>query len=106
MLSLNISGRSKEFSIRKVLGARIENIGSIIIKQYLVVFFTSLLLAAFISYYLTDVIFSTFYNYYMPMNYSFFIVSGSLLIIVIIAIVGVQIRRVASNNAVEGLRNE
>lgn len=106
LVAINISGRSKEFSIRKVLGASLQHVSAIILRQYLAVFAIALLLGCFISYEVTETIFKTFYRYHMPMNYSFFIFSGSIMVFVILAIIGIQIKRVSDSSAVKGLKVE
>ncbi|MEL6561093.1 MAG: FtsX-like permease family protein [Bacteroidota bacterium] len=106
LVAINISGRSKEFSIRKVLGASLQHVSSIILRQYLAVFAIALLLGCLISYEVTETIFKTFYRYHMPMNYSFFIFSGSIMVLVILAIIGIQIKRVSESSAVNGLKAE
>lgn len=106
LVTLNVSGRSKEFSIRKVLGAELKNIFSNITRQYSLVFATVLILAAPVSYYLVDLIFETFFVYYRPLDYTFFIFSGGIMILVMIAVVATQMKRLSKSNPVEGLNIE
>ncbi len=106
LVTLNVSGRSKEFSIRKVLGAELVNIFSNITRQYSLVFFLALAIAAPASYYLVALIFNIFFVYYMPLNYSFFIFSSGILVFVLLAVVGTQLRRLTRSNPVDGLKVE
>ncbi|MEJ0057360.1 MAG: FtsX-like permease family protein [Bacteroidota bacterium] len=46
LMTLNVAGRVKEFSIRKVLGARIKNFAAIITKQYVLLFAIALVIGA------------------------------------------------------------
>ncbi len=106
MVTLNISGRSKEFSIRKVLGARVATIAKIITKQYWLIFLVALGIGAPASFYMVSMIFDLFYVYYMPLNYFFMMYSGGVLVLVLVLIVLVQVRRLSLKNPVEGLRVE
>ncbi len=106
LVTLNVSGRTKEFSIRKVLGAELRNIFSNITRQYRLVFLVVMITAAPASYYLVAMIFDTFFVYYMPLDYSFFIFSGGILMLVLLTVVGTQLKRLSNANPVEGLKIE
>ena len=95
LVTLNVSGRTKEFSIRKVLGAELSNIFSNITRQYRLVFLLVMITAAPASYYLVAMIFNTFFVYYMPLDYSFFIFSGGILVLVLLTVVGTQLKRLS-----------
>ncbi|HMG90573.1 MAG TPA: ABC transporter permease, partial [Chryseolinea sp.] len=50
LLTLNVAGRTKEFSIRKVLGAGLKNLAANISNQYMVLFGISLAIGAPLGY--------------------------------------------------------
>ncbi len=106
LVALNVSGRNKEFSIRKVLGAEWGSVARAIGKQYTLVFVVALSLGAPISYFLTRMIFDLFFPYHMPMNFHFFGYSLVIMLLVLLAILSSQVRRVSRNNPVVGLRSE
>ena len=106
LVALNVSGRMKEFSIRKVLGARLKHISKIILSKYWLVFLVSLGAGAPVSYYLTELIFDTFFLYRMPMNIHFFAVSGGILLAVLGVVLITQLGKLGKSNPVVGLRNE
>ena len=106
LVTLNVSGRVREFSIRKVLGAGLSNITSIIVRQYLLIFIMAILVGAPASYYLVQTIFDTFFIYHMPLNYSFIWTSGGILMVVVVGVVATQIFKVTNSNPVTGLKVE
>ncbi|MDW3191318.1 MAG: ABC transporter permease [Cytophagales bacterium] len=106
LLALNVAGRSREFSIRKVLGARMENIAGILTFQYLWTFIITVGLAAPASYYMVKMIFELFYEYHMPLSYQFMFYSGTVLCMVMMLIIGIELKRLLISNPVDGLRAE
>ncbi len=106
LLALNVAGRSREFSIRKVLGARVENIARILTSQYSWIFLITTALAAPASYYMVKMIFELFYVYHMPLSYGFMLYSGTVLFLVMMLIIGVELKRLLMSNPVDGLKTE
>jgi putative ABC transport system permease protein len=106
LVTLNVSGRMKEFSIRKTLGAGMKNIASVIINQYVVLMVIALIIGAPVSYFFTKAYLEMLFAYPMPMGYSGTAIALALLIIVMLAVVSTQIRRVLKLNAVQGLKEE
>lgn len=106
LVTLNVSGRSKEFSIRKVLGASIKHLTQIISSRYIVVFALALLVGIPVSYMLVKMIFETFYIYHMPLTFSFVWYSGGVLFAILCMVVMSQITKVSSGNPSDGLRVE
>ncbi len=106
LVTLNVAGRVREFSIRKTLGARLHNIASIIMKQYVLLTTIALLIGAPISYIFTKAYLDMLFSYSMPMGYSGIIISLLILIFVLLAVVSTQIRKVSKSNPVDGLKVE
>lgn len=106
LVTLNVSGRIKEFSIRKTLGAGIKNIASVIFKQYALLITLSLIIGAPISYLFTKAYLDMLFAYPMPMGYSGVTLALIILVIVLLAVVSTQIRRVVNSNPLEGLQSE
>ncbi|MEP2023737.1 ABC transporter permease, partial [Reichenbachiella sp.] len=99
LITLNVSGRNKEFSIRKILGARLSHIAKIISTQYVPLFTISMLLGAPLGYWLIQKLFDTVFAYHMPMNYTGLIISGVFLVAVLGIVTWVQVRKLAKANA-------
>jgi putative ABC transport system permease protein len=106
LVTLNVSGRVREFSIRKTLGAGIHNIATIIMKQYVVLTIVALVIGAPISYIFTKAYLDMLFSYSMPMGYSGIIISVFLLVLVLLIVISTQIKKVIKLNPVDGLKVE
>ncbi len=106
LVTLNVSGRVREFSIRKTLGAGLRNLAGVIMKQYVLLTLIALAIGAPISYLFTKAYLDMLFSYSMPMGYSGSIISVLMLIVVLLMVVATQIRRVSKTNPVEGLKVE
>ncbi len=106
LVTVNVTGRTKEFSIRKVLGAQINHIATGILRQYTGLFAVSLLIGIPISYSLVKFLFDIAYEYHVPMNYLSISMAVSMLIFVLLLVVFAQVRKVAKASPVNGLKVE
>lgn len=106
LVTLNVTGRVREFSIRKVLGAELKNIAANITKQYVLLFAISLTIGGPISYFLMGALMDQVYEYHIPMTVLSVMVAVVLLIFVLLATVSTQVRKVSKANPVIGLKVE
>jgi len=106
LMTLNVAGRVREFSIRKVLGASISSITSNISRQYIVLLTIALVIGAPLSYFLTRFVIDIAYEYHIPMDTSGVIFAIASLLLVLLATVSTQVRKVFRSNPVEGLKVE
>jgi ABC-type antimicrobial peptide transport system permease subunit len=106
LVTLNVSGRVREFSIRKTMGAGLKNIAGVIMKQYVVLTTLALLVGAPISYLFTKAYLDMLFAYPIPMSYSGVSIAVAILIVVLFAVIATQIRRVARANPIDGLKIE
>jgi ABC-type antimicrobial peptide transport system permease subunit len=106
LMTLNIAGRVREFSIRKVLGAGVTNIASLITRQYVVLFGIALTISAPAGYFLSQFVLEVAYTYHMQIDYSGAIVGTILLVLVLLTTLATQVRKVSKDNVVEGLKVE
>lgn len=106
LITLNVAGRVKEFSIRKILGAGIRSIASNITSQYVVLFAAALTIGAPVSYILNKMLFDTIYWYHMPITYGGVVIAAGILILVLLTTVSTQVRKVLKSNPVNGLKVE
>ena len=104
LVTLNVSGRVKEFSIRKVLGATLNNIAATITRQYLILAIVAMVLGAPLSYLLITALISMMYAYPLPVSYSGVAISVTILILILLATVSTQVIKVAKSNPVSGLK--
>jgi putative ABC transport system permease protein len=106
LVTLNVTGRTKEFSIRKVLGAQTNNIATGILQQYAILFAVSLLMGIPVSYSLVKYLFDIAYDYHVPMNYLSITLAVSMLVFVLLLVVFTQVNKVAKASPVNGLKVE
>ncbi len=106
LISFNVSGRVREFSIRKVLGANTSNIAMNIIKQYLILAIIALIIGAPISYSLIKANIEMMFPTPMPMGISGVAIAVTILISVLLLVIFIQVRKVYKANPVDGLKVE
>ncbi|GAB5525813.1 MAG: ABC transporter permease [Roseivirga sp.] len=106
LVSLNISGRLREFSIRKVLGANYKHIASNISRQYALLTIIALLIGAPVSYVLVEAELGLLFSYAMPMNLLGVATAVLMLVSVLILVIGTRVFKVSRSNPVNGLRVE
>ncbi len=106
LVSLNVSGRTKEFSIRKVLGANLKNLTGNVTRQYLMLFGIGLSIGAPISYFLIKALFDRIYVYHIPITYTGLMAAILILIFVLLITVSTQVKKIMKSNPVCGLKSE
>jgi ABC-type antimicrobial peptide transport system permease subunit len=106
LITLNVAGRIKEFSIRKVLGARIKNIIANITHQYIVLFTIAIVIGAPTAYFLNKWLFDWAFPYHKPIDFSSSAFAVMTLIAVLLITVYTQVRKVSKSNPVDGLKVE
>jgi putative ABC transport system permease protein len=105
-LSLFTAGqRKKEISIRKVLGASVSRITSLLIRDILALITLSLIIASSIAWYITHRWLQDFL-YRAPINIWIFLLSGGLALALGLLTISFQAIRAATANPVNSLRAE
>jgi len=103
--SFTIAQRTKEVSIRKVLGAGILQIIALVSKQYVWLVLISFTLAAYPAHYLSNMWLQE-YAYRIDMPYLLFGLVGFGVLILALLVVGVHSLGVAKTNPAEILKSE
>jgi putative ABC transport system permease protein len=106
LISLNVAGRTKEFSIRKVLGATIRNLTSLVSSQYLILLAIALMVAAPLSYYFGSWLITVAYVYYKPVDLSSIIFAMLILCGLLTAAISSKMLGVVKTDPVKGLKTE
>ena len=106
LITLNVAGRIKEFSIRKVLGAGVKNLAANITNQYVLLFSVALLIGAPVGYLLTKLLFDASFPYHIPIDLSSSASAVVILILILLTTVFTQIRKILKSNPVDGLKAE
>ncbi|MEM6844098.1 MAG: ABC transporter permease [Bacteroidota bacterium] len=97
--------RKKEVSIRKVLGASISSILSLLSKEYIRLILIAFLIAIPIAhYFISDWLDN--YAYQVDVQWWLYLVPGALVLLFALLSVGGQTLKAAHQNPVENLRNE
>jgi putative ABC transport system permease protein len=106
LVTLNVSGRIREFSIRKTLGASFKNIAWVIVNEYVVLTIVALIIGAPISYLFNKAYLDMLFAYPMPMGISGTAMGLCILVMVLLAVVATQIKKVLHSNPIDGLKTE
>lgn len=106
LVKLNVSGRVREFSIRKILGANLNEIALMIFNQYNLLFAAALLIGVPLSYYGIKAVLDFAYPYHMPVTFWSIMLAAFLLVIVLVGTVSTQVLKVFKSNPVHGLKVE
>ncbi len=105
LISLLAQTRRKEIGIRKVLGASVFNSFLAMTKEFLIIILAANLIALPAAYYLMHNWLQDF-SYRININWWIFIASGSIALLIALAIISFQVIRVATANPVKSLRYE
>lgn len=105
LVSLSVSRRNKEIGIRKVLGASVSNILSLMSKEYVVLMIISFIIAIPMTYFLVAKWLQSF-AYHIELSWWMFAMPAAILFFVIIVIVCTQSLKTAITNPVNSLKYE
>ena len=106
LITLNVTGRSKELSIRKALGAELKNLASAVGRQYLLLGLISMSIGAPVSYFLIKANIDMMFPDPRPMEMWGVVLSTVIILLVLLLVLSTQIRRVSTVNPATGLRVE
>jgi putative ABC transport system permease protein len=105
LATYTVEARTKEIGIRKVLGASVTNITSLLSKDFLILIVIALLISSPIGYYLMQKWLADF-PYRIEIKWWHFAISGILAAIVALISVSYQAIKAALMNPVESLKTE
>jgi len=105
VLTLALTRRIKEIAVRKVLGAELHNIVSLIIKEFAGLIFIANLIAWPLAYYFTNQWLRQFAYRIIP-SISIYLIAGCFVTIIAFALISVQSLKVAMTNPVKSLKAE
>ena len=106
LVSYNLTRRLKEFSVRKVFGAGMFEIFRLMSKDYLGIVIIALLVGAPCGAFLMNSLLTTIYPTVIPTNIWPYIVSVSIMVLMVGLTVFSQFRRVTREDPTETLRAE
>lgn len=97
--------RRKEISIRKVLGASVNNLLGLLTKNFMALIFISLVIAMPLAWYLMQKWLNDF-AYRIDMTWDVFALAGLTAMVIALLTIGYQAIRTATSNPADYLRNE
>ena len=105
LIAYTANQRSKEISIRKVLGASAMNILRLLSKDFLLLIIISITISIPIAYYMVAGWLENF-AYRISLDWMLFFISGFVAITIAIFIIGVQVLKAATANPIKSLKTE
>ena len=105
LVKLNVEGRTKEFSIRKVLGAGIKSIAGCIINQYMILFVVAITIGSPLGFFFGKWLIEG-NAYHMPVTLYPAGIAVVIIVLVLLATVSTQVWKVLKANPVNGLKSE
>ncbi len=106
LVALNIARRTKEFGIRKVLGASMAHIMALVNKEFVWLLLASTGVAAVAGYFAVQALLQSIYAYHVGFSPLPFLLAGAIVFIIAALTVGSQVIKVATANPVQALRYE
>jgi putative ABC transport system permease protein len=105
LASFTTSQRLKEIGIRKVLGAPVGSIITLLVRQFMILIGIAALIAIPISWYGVDSWLSGF-AFHIPLEWGLFVIPILILTAIALLTVGMQVRRGVMSNPVDVLKSE
>jgi len=106
LVSLSLQKRTKEFGIRKILGAPLTNIILHASKTFMVIMVISFLIGSLMGSVMVNSLMDTVWEYYVAINAEVLTLAISILVLIGISTIGLKIIRVARSNPADALRYE
>jgi len=105
LVSYTVERRAKEIGIRKILGATVANILSMLSREFLLLVALSSIIAVPVGYYFMRE-WLTGFAYHVSLNALMFVAAGALVLVVAWITVSLRTFRAVSSNPVQSLRSE
>ncbi|MEP1093887.1 MAG: ABC transporter permease [Cyclobacteriaceae bacterium] len=106
LVKLNISGRIREFSIRKTLGANVKNLAKNILSQYVLLSIAAVVFGAPLGHIMITAMIDMMFPDPRPFGFTGAAISAVILVFVLVLVISTQIMKVSKANPVEGLKVE
>lgn len=106
LVSLNIARRMKEFSIRKVLGASMGQVATLVNRQFVILLALSMIFAIPLGYFLLKGLLDSIFQVHVPLTGWPFVGTSLIILLTAVMTVSIHLYKVARANPVDALRNE
>ncbi len=105
LASFTAEQRRKEISIRKVLGASVQGLISLLVKEFVFLVLVGALPAFVCAYFFGEKWLAEF-EYHVPINFLLFVLVAAIILIVTVSTTGIHALRAAQANPSNNLKNE
>lgn len=106
LVSLSISSRQKDFSIKKVLGASLRQLSTDIYKRFMLILSLAIVIGGTVSVFLIGMLLDSAYGYHEKIGVIPLSLAGIILLAVAALTINTQVRNVRRMNPAETLRSE
>jgi ABC-type antimicrobial peptide transport system permease subunit len=105
LASYSTERKKKEISIRKVLGATLQDLLMLLSAEFVILTIIALIIGSPLAYYLMDNFLSS-YAYRVDLDGNVFLIAGAGLLLTTLLVISFQLVRAGLGNPVNNLRNE
>jgi putative ABC transport system permease protein len=105
LVSYSMESRAKEIGVRKVLGASVQSILTMVSREFLIIVVGASVVALPVSWWLMREWLSDF-AYRVPLHMGIFILAALMALVIALATVVIRTLRAATTNPVHSLRSE
>ena len=105
LVSFSAERKSREIGIRKVLGASVGHVTSLLLKEFVVLLLLASLISWPVTWYAMNGWISTFV-YRIPIRFGVFVIASVLALVIVVGTTGFRAIKAALANPVDSLRNE
>lgn len=106
LVSLNVASRTKEFSIRKVLGASLSSLGKLLNKEFSWLIILCLVIGTPLSYFFIQTVLDMVFAFHMGVNPTPLIMTSLIMVMTLLGTISVHIYKLAAVNPADALRDE
>jgi ABC-type antimicrobial peptide transport system permease subunit len=106
LVSYNITRRMKEFSVRKIFGASVNHIFTLMNRDYIWILSVALIIGAPLGFFSINSLINVIYPDPIETNAAPFLVGITIMVVTVAITVSTQLRRIIRNNPSQTLRNE
>ncbi len=106
LVSINITKRTKEIGIRKVLGADFANLFNLINRPFLILLAVSLSSGSILSYFLINAVMEAMHEYHISVSAVHIVITSSFIVFTAVIAAFSQIYKAANSNPIDSIRYE
>jgi ABC-type antimicrobial peptide transport system permease subunit len=106
LVALNLQKRTKEFGIRKIMGATISQVTLMASRQFIIIMLISFVIGAILGGVMVNGLMNSVWEYYVAVNATVLTLAISILAFISLLAIGFKIGRFAVSNPVDAIRHE